>query len=438
LTSTGARTGTYDAVTSNFAFLVPTLTYDPNNVYLTLDRNSIDFAGIGITPNQISAGRGLEALGMGNPMVNAALLLTPEQARAAFDSVSGEIHPSLHTLMLDESHLLRDAILGRQRQDTTQGSAGTPTTGFADENDSALAYAKKTRKAKAPKWPIKTVAPAIAPTYGAWVQAYGNWTRLNGDGNAATLRATTGGAIGGFDVTLNHNWKFGFATGGSHSDARVDARRSAATIDTFHLAAYGAGSIGDILFRAGAAYSHHDVSTARTVAFPGFADFASARYGASTTQVFGEAAYRVVRSRLSAEAFADLAHVRIRSDGFTESGGPAALTAAQTDTSTTFTTLGVRARAPIPFFNSWAVTARGSLGWQHAFNAVAPVTLMSFAAGSTPFAIAGVPLASDMVVVEAGLDALVTRNARASLFYSGRLASDASAHAIKANLAVAF
>ncbi|MDH8458176.1 hypothetical protein QIG84_27420, partial [Klebsiella pneumoniae] len=69
-------------MTSNFAFLDPTLTYDPNNVYLTLVRNSIDFASVGMTPNQISAGGGLAALGMTNPIVSAALMLTPDQARA--------------------------------------------------------------------------------------------------------------------------------------------------------------------------------------------------------------------------------------------------------------------------------------------------------------------------------------------------------------------
>lgn len=439
LTSTGARTGFFTGVTSNFAFLDPTLTYDPNNVFLTLVRNSIDFASVGQTPNQVSAGGGLAALGMANPIVAAALMLTPDQARAAFDSVSGEIHPSLHSLMLDESALVRDAILGRQRLDTAQGWTGTFATGFADEDDDALAYAKKTRKAKGgPKWPIKAPPPVIAPIYGAWVQGYGNWTRLNSDGNAATLRSTNGGAIGGVDVTLNHNWRFGVATGGGRSDARVDARTSSGTIDTFHIAAYGGGRISDIAFRTGASYSHHDISTTRTIAFPGFADFATASYGASTSQIFGEAAYSVVKSWVSAEAFANLAYVSVRSDRFTETGGPAALTVAQATTSATYSTLGLRAQAPIPAIGPWAMTARGSLGWQHAYDRAAPATLMSFATSPTPFAISGVPIARDALLVEAGLDALIYRNTVLALLYTGRIAADANAHAIKANLAVKF
>lgn len=438
LTSSGARTGTFTGVTSNFAFLDPSLTYDPNNVFLTLTRNSIDFASVGITPNQISAGGGLAALGMANPIVAAALMLTPDQARAAFDSVSGEIHPSLHSLMLDESALVRDAILGRQRLDTAQGWTGTFATGYADEEE-ALAYARKARKAKGgPIWPVKAPPPVIAPIYGAWVQGYGNWTRLNSDGNAATLRSTNGGAIGGVDVTLNHNWRFGVATGGGRSDARVDARMSSGTIDTFHLAAYGGGRINDIAFRTGASYSHHDISTTRTIAFPGFADTATASYGASTSQVFGEAAYSVVKSWVSAEAFANLACVSVRSDRFIETGGPAALTVAQTTTSATYSTLGLRAQAPIPAIGPWAMTARGSLGWQHAYDGTTPVSLMAFATSPTPFAIAGVPIARDALLVETGLDALITRNTVLALLYTGRIASNANAHALKANLAVSF
>lgn len=441
LTTTGGRSGTFSSVTSNFAFLDPSLTYDTNNVYLTLTRNSIDFASIGITPNQISAGGGLAALGMSNPIVSAALMLSPDQARAAFDSVSGEIHPSLHSLMIDESQLVRDAILGRQRQDNDQTGTSRAIAWASEDIDDTVtsSYARKARKAKGgPKWPIKAAPPAVAPVYGAWVQGYGNWTRLNGDGNAATLRSSTGGAIGGFDVTLNHNWRFGFAAGGGRTDARVDARLSSGTIDTFHLAAYGGGNIGDILFRTGAAYSHHDVSTSRTITFPGFADNAAAKYDAHTSQIFGEAAYRLNPGLVRSEAFANIAHVRVHSDSFSETGGPAALNVAAADTSTTFTTLGLRAQAPLPAFGSWAVTARGSLGWQHAFDTVPPVSWMAFAASTAPFAVAGVPIATDAALIEAGIDALVRSNTRLSLMYTARLAADASAHAVRANLAVRF
>jgi len=36
VSAAGGRSGTYNGVTSNFAFLTPSLSYDANNVYLTL------------------------------------------------------------------------------------------------------------------------------------------------------------------------------------------------------------------------------------------------------------------------------------------------------------------------------------------------------------------------------------------------------------------
>jgi outer membrane autotransporter protein len=218
----------------------------------------------------------------------------------------------------------------------------------------------------------------------------------------------------------------------------VDPRVSSGTIDTFHVAAYGGGHIGDIALRTGAAYSHHDVATSRIIAFPGSGDFAAAKYGASTSQVFGEAAYRLGRNATSADLFANIAHVRVHSDGFGETGGPAALNVAQADTSSTFTTLGARAQAPIGIIATSALTAKGVLGWQHAFDATAPVSLMSFATSPSPFAITGVPIAADSVLVEAGLDAALPHDMVVGLLYSSRLASTASDHALKANFGMRF
>lgn len=439
LTAAGGRTGAFDNAISNFTFLDPSLSYDANNVYLTLVRNSVAFAGIGSTPNQISAGGGLENLGLTNPIVEAVLLLTPDQARAAFDSVSGEVHPSLHSQMLGDAVLVRDAIMGRQRQlgEQEREEATTPAA-FADEDVAALSYAKKERKTKSgPARPVKVPPRVSAPVWGAWAQAYGNWNRLDGDGNAATLRATHGGAIGGVDVTFANNWRIGLAAGGGRTDAKVDARQSSGTIDSIHFAAYGGGRLGDILLRAGGAYSHHDISTTRTVAMAGFADNLAASYNGNTVQAFGEAAYRLPAGRLVAEAFAGLAHVRVSTDSFVERGGAAALSVSGADTSGTFSTLGLRGQAPFAL-GSWSMTARGSLGWQHAFDDSAPVSWMSFAASPSPFAIAGVPIATDSLLVEAGFDALLDRNMTLALLYTGRIASDADSHALKASFAVKF
>ena len=56
LNAAGGVSGTYSSVTSNFAFLTPTLAYDANNVFLTLFQSSSAFAAGAQTPNQYAVG----------------------------------------------------------------------------------------------------------------------------------------------------------------------------------------------------------------------------------------------------------------------------------------------------------------------------------------------------------------------------------------------
>jgi fibronectin-binding autotransporter adhesin len=61
LTASGGVDGQFTDVTSNLAFLTPLLSYDPNNVFLTLIRNDITFASVAQTPNQRAVAAALDS-----------------------------------------------------------------------------------------------------------------------------------------------------------------------------------------------------------------------------------------------------------------------------------------------------------------------------------------------------------------------------------------
>ena len=61
LNAAGGVTGTYSGVTSNFAFLTPSLSYDANDVFLTLSILQNAFSIAGITPNQKAVGAAIDA-----------------------------------------------------------------------------------------------------------------------------------------------------------------------------------------------------------------------------------------------------------------------------------------------------------------------------------------------------------------------------------------
>jgi fibronectin-binding autotransporter adhesin len=70
------------------------------------------------------------------------------------------------------------------------------------------------------------------------------------------------------------------------------------------------------------------------------------------------------------------------------------------------------------------------VGWLHAFRGVPPTAELAFA-GGTPFTIAGVPIARDALLVEAGLDAAWSNDVTVGLEYSGQYAGNGSEHGIK-------
>ncbi len=430
LTSTGL-TGSYgsdDYVVTPFLSLRNST--DATNAYLTVIQTRT-VASAGGTSNEVAVGAGVDSLPAGNT-VQTEVTNSPtlEAARGALGYLSGEIHGSAKTVLLDESWLLRAAVNDRLR--AAFGAVGAAPM-------ATLNYGFSADLAPAVKGPMPRLAPA--ERFAVWGQGYGSWSRINGDGNAASLRHTTGGLFIGADVAAFDTLRFGVIAGYSRSSFDVDARLSSGESDNYHLGLYGGGQWGALGLRAGLSYTWHDIETRRGIVSPGLGSILRAGYDAGTAQAFGELGYRIDLGRtalgkVALEPFAGLAYVVLRSDGFSETGGAAALTGSSDDTSLGYATLGLRA-ATSARIQGIDLTLRGALGWRHAFGELDPKATLAFAGGSL-FTIAGVPIARNAALVEAGLDLAITANATLGVSYAAQLASDAQDHAFKANLAVRF
>ncbi len=419
LTANGGRTGTFtEGVTSNLAFLDPSLSYDANSVYLTMTRNDISFAGVGLTPNQVAAGGGVESLGLGNPLYTAVLNLSTPQAQFAFDQLLGEIHASAKTALIEDSRFLRNAVNDRIRAAfDSAGASKDGVTTYVDGKPVAVA--------------------ATTDGLAVWGQGFGSWGHTDGNGNAARLNRSTGGFFFGADAPVFDSWRFGTVAGYSRTDFNVKDRSSSGWSDNYHVGLYAGTTWRDLALRSGVAYTWHDVTTSRNVMFPGFGDSLRGDYNAGTAQVFGELGYGLTMGAARFEPFANLAYVSVHTDGFTERGGAAALTSPSASTAATFTTLGQRASTTFDL-NGATVTAKGMLGWRHAFGDVTPLSTMRFAGGGDAFSIGGVPIARDAAVVEAGLDYALSPNATLGVTYGGQFGSGMADQSLKANFNVKF
>jgi fibronectin-binding autotransporter adhesin len=418
LTASGGRTGTFTGgVTSNLAFLDPSLSYDANNVYLTMTRNNIDFAGVGLTANQIATGGGVESLGWGNPLYGAVVNLSAPQAQHAFEQLSGEIHASARTALIEDSRFIRNAVNDRIRAAfDAVGASGTVSTYDGGK-------------------PV--TVKANTDRFAVWGQAFGSWGHTNGDGNAAQLNRKTGGIFFGADAPVFDTWRLGAVAGYSQTSFDVKDRHSSGSSDNYYIGLYGGTAWGDVAFRTGAAYTWHDVSSNRSVTFPGFGGSLNGDYNAATAQMFGELAYGFTAGGARFEPFANLAYVNLHTDGFTEQGGAATLTGASANTDATFATLGLRASTTFDIGGT-TLTAKGMAGWRHAFGDMAPTSTMRFAGGDNAFNIDGVPIARDAAVIEAGLDYAITPNATLGVSYGGQFGSGMSDQSARFNFNVKF
>jgi outer membrane autotransporter protein len=280
------------------------------------------------------------------------------------------------------------------------------------------------------------LAPADTERFAVWARGFGAWGTWNSDGNAAKLDRSIGGIFVGADAPVFDNGRLGLVAGYSRSDFKVKDRSSSGMSDNYHLGLYGGAAWGDLSFRSGAAYTWHDLTTSRSVAFPGFSDRLKSDYSAGTAQVFGELGYGFRAGNFALEPFANLAYVNLNTGGFTEQGGAAALTSKGTTTGATFTTLGLHASTNINLGSANA-TLRGTFGWRHAFGEVVPTSILSFAGGS-PFSIAGVPIAKDAAVIDTGLDFVLSPNATFGVSYNGQFGYGVSDQGVRANFNMKF
>ncbi|MEJ0076868.1 MAG: autotransporter domain-containing protein [Alphaproteobacteria bacterium] len=435
LNTTGGVSGTFSslAISGSFGGTKPHVEYDANNVYLVLDPNALPLTGL--TFNQRSAGTAINtSLQAGNQSAPFLALfnLSAAQLPGALDQLSGEVHPSTASVLLDESLYARSAILGRLRQasyggDTQMASlaSGGPMAYANGEEMTALAYAKS---------PIVTKAPPLVsqPGYDVvfWAQGFGGWGRFDTDGNAAAVRRDLAGFFSGVDTKVGTNGRLGIAAGYTGSRNALDNRGSS-TVESGHLAGYGGWSFGNFNLRAGADYAWHTIDTSRTVVIPGFFDTDTAHYNGATAQIFGEAGYGFAFGKVAVEPFAGAAFVRLQTDGASERGGAAALNVAANAFEVGYSTFGIRAATAIPLAYDMMLVPRASAAWQHAFDTVTPADTLTFQAAGVPFAIAGVPISRDALLAEAGLDLAIGRSATIGIAYVGQIANNVQDHAAK-------
>ena len=370
---------------------------------LSIRRNDLPFAALAATGNQAAVAQAIDQQTVADREYRAAVMLPDAQsAHQLYSQLSGEIHASALSALIDTSGLLRQASLGRMAHADVGFNNGQ--TGGSEP-------------------------------HGAWARVLGSWGTLGASDEAARMTRSIGGFMFGADTRLGANTRAGLA-GALTSSSYGTAAMGSAKADGYHLMAYAGAAQGPWALRGGASYSWYDIDTRRHIAYPGMGE-QKADYRVGSSQIFAEAAYTQQWVNAAMEPYLNVAQVWTRRGDFSENGAVGALQGDSQNVSTAFATLGLRGRYDFTQAKEGQLSATAGLGWRHLIGKTTPASDMRFTTGPS-FSISGAPMARNALLTEAGLEWASSRNSRLSLVYSGQLAGGTREHGIQARASWVF
>ena len=424
--ATGGVSGTYSGVSSNFAFLTPSLSYDANDVFLTLALGQNAFTSFGgITPNQKAVGTALNqsfanASGDFATVIGALAGLNTQQGPQALDTISGQPYADFGTMNTNNAALFMNA-LGQQMANARGSSASTGQ-----------------RQAMAQACEVEA-CDAVGPL-SAWASALGGLGSVLGDTNASTLTYNFGGAAAGMDYRFDPRFLAGIGVGYTHGTQWVNSFMGQGWSDSVSVAAYGSFTQSGFYVDTLAGYAYYGNQLQRQILIPGLQQ-RTATGSTGANQFLGqiESGYKLGIYAPASATITPFGRFQISSvtqNAFSESGAQSLnLNVAQQTTNSQRTTVGVDLGSSIGFGQDRKVDFAVRLGWQHEFaDTGRPITAAFAGAPGDSFTVFGAtPLRNSAVV---GLQATTHIAAATEIYlrYDGEIATGTDNHALNVGL----
>jgi outer membrane autotransporter protein len=422
LTASGGVSGTFAGVTSNFAFLTPTLTYDANDVFLNLFQSA--FAAGAQTPNQYAVGTTLDranasATGDFSSVLDALSVLSNTQGPAALNAISGQPYADFGTMNTNNAALFMNT-LGQQMAN----ARGTASTGQ--------------RQTLAQACEIET-CDAVGPL-SAWASALGGLGSVLGDTNASALTYNFGGAAAGIDYRLDPRFLVGLGVGYTHGTQWVNTFMGQGWSDSVSVAAYGSFTQSGFYLDALAGYAYSNNQLQRQILIPGLQQrTATGSTGANQFLGQAEAGYKVDIYAPAAASITPFGRFQISSvtqNAFSEGGAQSlSLNVAQQTTNSQRTTIGADLGSSVGLGGERKLDLAVRLGWQHEFaNTGRPITAAFAGAPGNALTVFGATPARDSAAL--GLQATTTIAAATQVYlrYDGGVGGGTDNHALIAGL----
>ncbi len=420
LNATGGLVGSFAGVTSNLAFLTPTLGYGANAVSLMLARNDISFSAVAITPNQIATSTALQnanagATGDMGTVQTTLTGLSADQARAAYDSVSGAGLVALRNAGVGFAAGFGNQLqarLGAVSSGSTQvGSfAGGPILLAANDHVSDLLASPKSDTPQ--KFSLAGDVSSSLPSKndagrGFWLRGSGGYQNTSSDGNAAASKLRNGSLGAGFDTELREGLVVGAAISNGTSRLSFDNNNSGKSRGSA-VALYGSYVSGPWAFKGSASLAWNNNHMDRAVTVGALNRVASSDFDSNTLSAYGEATYSLPMNGWTLQPLAALSLSRDKVNGFTETGaGALNLQVAGQTINSTKSLLGAKAS-----FDTGSVRLEPRIIWAHEFGDLNTPMTAQFqgAANASPFQVSGVALKRDTLILGLGASGNIRKN----------------------------
>jgi len=426
LTATSV-TGHYDGATSSYAFLKPTLSYDATDVFVTLAPGG--FSQAAQTPSQAAVAGVLDrnvatASGDFLSVMDAFSLMTPTQASAAFQAISGQNYAGFSSLGVQTAQLFMNffSLQAGGAQTTGRGGGGSRVA-MAEACDVAC------DATETPRW-------------SAWGGPLGGVGTIAGSTSAPGQNFNIGGFAAGIDRRFDGGLLFGVTAGYTAANTYTQTMPGQGSANTVQLGFYGEYAVGNFYLDALAGYAHSSNQMTRPISLPGLAQRTA--IGKTTTeQFFGqlEAGYKIALGGpldSFVTPFARLQGSTATQAGFTESGADSLdLSLAGQTTNSLRTVLGAQAGASVDLGWRQKLGLVLRLGWSHEYADTSRPVNASFAgAPASPFTVAGAEAPRDGAIVGLSASTAIAQSTSLYLRYDGELAGGNTSHIVSAGLRI--
>ncbi|WP_411183814.1 autotransporter domain-containing protein [Pseudomonas sp.] len=428
LTAAGGLGGTtFNSVSSDLAFLTPTLTYDANNVFLNLRRNSSDYASVTGTPNQLAVGTALDTLvGRGASGLDALLnnlnVLTVEGAKQAYDALSGVQHTYSNQIALQSLNQFKGLLFDRlQGNNQFLASSGQLMLAYNDSGTMTDVGSQ-------------LLGSQPAAERGWWLRGTGSYGEIDDTSNASGAHYNASGTATGIDFNLDDALTLGAAFGYSRTDTAV--ADGSIEVDSYQAALYGRWLLADNYYASGiAGFGYHDIDANRRVTVGPSSNKAEADYDAWTGNIALEAGRKfALSSRTAITPLVGLEYAHIKRSGFTEKGaGAANLDVSRDQQDSLRSAFGARLEHSWTTGNGSRIQPTVELAWVHEFMDNEAALRAGFTpAPNTSFSVSGPELDRDRARLGLGLNMQVSETASLNLGYQGEFAASDQRHDISA------